>query len=154
MEDFDLLSPTDKPALVAVNTPESLEACRAALTQLGYKVHAVDGHAQFHARFYQIHYQVVIIEETFFSSTAEENLSLQTLKTMLMPQRRHAAILLVGAAFETLNALQAFAQSVHCVVNYTEMPLIGQLIQKAVSDQDLFLAPYHKVQQRMFKDAG
>ena len=66
-----------------------------------------------------------------------------------MNHRRHATFLLIGDSFETLNALQAFTQSVHGVVNHSEMPLIGQLIQKAVADSQLFLGTFRDVQQRL-----
>ena len=34
---FDFVSTTDKPALLAFSTPEWLEAARSALAELGYK---------------------------------------------------------------------------------------------------------------------
>ena len=64
--------------------------------------------------------------------------------------RRHAIFILIGDQFETLNTMQAFAQSVHCVVNPSEMQLIGQLVQKTSADNDTFLAPYREAQHRLY----
>ena len=147
MEEFDFINATDKPALLAISTREWREQATSALVEQGYKVQAVESHEQFHARFNIVNYKVVVIEENFGDGTPLENESLKTLQTLPMAQRRHAAILLLGAAFETLNALQAFAQSVHCVVNYSETPLIGQLVQKSVAENDLFLAPFLEIQR-------
>jgi len=150
-EEFDFIAPTDKPALLAISTVEWLDLTRAALLELGYKVHVVESHAQFHSRFHQANYEVVVMEEMFGGCGPGDNASLQTLQRMSMVQRRHATVLLIGDAFETLNALQAFAQSVHCVVSYSEMPLMGQLIQKTVADNQTFLSTFRDVQQRVFQ---
>src|ERR1039458_6561071 len=59
---FDFVSTEDKPALIAFSTPEWLEAAKAALDELGYKVHTAATHSDFLVRFSQAHYQVVIVE--------------------------------------------------------------------------------------------
>jgi len=46
-EDFDFVSATDKPALLAFSTPEWLDAARTALQELGYKVHTAATHGDF-----------------------------------------------------------------------------------------------------------
>src|SRR4051794_7977061 len=146
MEEFDFISPVDRPALLAISTPDWLTQTRASLVDMGYKVHNVDSHAHFKSRFNQVNYHVVIIEETFANSTAGDNETLRFIQQMPMAQRRHGVFLLMGDQFETLNTMQSFAQSVHCVVNYSEMSLIGQLVQKAVADNDTFLAPFRDAQ--------
>ena len=145
--EFDFISTTDKPALVLISNPEWAEFSRNVLAELGYKVHIVDSHEDFLTRFAEVRYQVVLIDESFGGSLA--NPTLQALQTMPMNQRRNAVILLLGGSFETLNAMQAFQQSVQAVVNYTEMGLLGQLVQKAVSDSDLFLKPYREIADRV-----
>lgn len=147
---FDFIGATDKPALVAFSTPEWLESVKAALQELGYKVHTAATHTDFLVRFSQVHYQVVIVEERFAANTLEENLTLQALQEMPMSQRRHATIILFGDSFQTFTPMQAFRQSVHAVINNSELFLIKQLIEKAVSDNAMFLLSYHKVQARMF----
>src|SRR5258707_12114488 len=131
---FDFISSTDKPALLAFSTPEWLEAARSALTELGYKVHTAATHGDFLVRFTQINYQVVILEELFAANDVSENITLQALQSMPMPQRRHATILLFGDSFQTFTPMQAFHQSVHAVINSSESFLIKQLIEKALAD--------------------
>ena len=89
---FDFVSTTDKPALLAFSTPEWLEAARTALNELGYKVHTAATHGDFLIRFSQVRYQVVIVEELFAANQPGENLTLQALQRMPMPQRRHASM--------------------------------------------------------------
>jgi hypothetical protein len=151
---FDFVSTTDKPALLAFSTPEWLEAAMAALNELGYKVHTAATHGDFLIRFSQIHYQVVIVEETFAANNISENLTLQALQAMPMAQRRHATIVLFGASFQTFTPMQAFQQSVHAVINPSELFLLKQLIEKAVADTSLFLHSYREAQTKSFETAG
>src|SRR5947207_12335345 len=147
---FDFISATDKPALLAFSTPEWLDAAKAALTELGYKVHTAATHGDFLIRFSQIRYQVVIVEELFAANNIGENLTLQALQHMPMGQRRHATVILFGNSFQTFTPMQAFQNSVQAVINSSELFLMKQLIEKAVADNTLFLHAYREAQTRAF----
>src|SRR3954466_16291590 len=96
---FDFLTATDKPALLALSTPEWQELARAALSELGYKVHIAATHGDFISSFSQVAYQVIIIEECFAADTAPENRSLTFIQEVAMGQRRHCTFILVGDRF-------------------------------------------------------
>jgi hypothetical protein len=147
---FDFVSTEDKPALIAFSTPEWLETAKAALGELGYKVHTAATHSDFLVRFGQAHYQVVIIEELFGANTIDENLTLKALQTMPVNQRRHATIILLGDSFQTFTPMEAFKHSVHTVINSSEMFLLRQLVEKAVADNELFLHSFREVQTRVY----
>ncbi|HEX4644067.1 MAG TPA: hypothetical protein VH598_00505 [Verrucomicrobiae bacterium] len=149
-DDFDFISATDKPALLAFSTPEWLDTVKTALAELGYKVHTAATHGDFQTRFSQIRYQVVILEETFACNAIQENLTLQALQCMPMNQRRHATIILFGTSFQTFTPMQAFQQSVNAVVNASELFLIKQLIEKAVADNNFFLISYREAQASLY----
>ncbi len=149
-DQFEFISASDKPALLAFSTPEWLDAVKIALQELGYKVHTAATHSDFLLRFSQVRYQVVIVEERFAANTLEENLTLQALQQMPMNQRRHATIVLLGESFQTFTPLQAFQQSVHAVINSSELFLIKQLIEKSVADNQMFLHSYNEVQARLY----
>ena len=147
---FEFISTTDKPALLAFSTPEWLETTKLALQELGYKVHTAATHSDFLIRFSQIRYQIVVLEECFAANTIEENLTLKSLQTMQMNQRRHATVILFGDSFQTFTPMQAFQQSVHAVINSSELFLIKQLIEKSVADNLMFLHSYNEVQSRLY----
>jgi hypothetical protein len=134
---FDFVSTEDKPALIAFSTPEWLEAAKAALVELGYKVHTAATHSDFLVRFGQAHYQ-------------DENLTLKALQTMPVNQRRHATFVLLGDSFQTFTPMEAFKHSVHAVINSSEMFLLKQLVEKAVADNDQFLHSFREVQKRVY----
>jgi hypothetical protein len=149
-DSFDFISADDKPALLAFSTPEWLEAAKAALQELGYKVHTAATHTDFVVRFSQFHYQVVIVEELFGANTIDENLTLQALQTMPASQRRHATVILLGNSFQTFTPMEAFKHSVHAVINSSEMFLLKQLLEKAVADNALFLHSFREIQNRVY----
>src|ERR1041385_4101922 len=151
---FDFISATDKPALLAFSTPEWLESARAALTELGYKVHTAATHGDFLVRFSQIRYHVVVVEELFAANTLAENLTLKSLQSMSMNQRRHATVILFGDSFQTFTPMQAFQQSVHAVINSSELFLFKQLIEKAIADNTLFLGSFRETQNRVHSAAA
>jgi hypothetical protein len=147
---FDFVSATDKPALLAFSTPDWLDTAKAALSELGYKVHTAATHSDFLIRFSQVRYQVVIVEELFAANNIGENLTLHALQNMPMSQRRHATVILLGDSFQTFTPMQAFQQSVHAVINSSELFLLKQLIEKAVADNTLFLHSFHEAQARSY----
>ncbi|HTL73757.1 MAG TPA: hypothetical protein VL863_10675 [bacterium] len=147
---FDFVGSDDKPALIAFSTPEWLETAKAALQELGYKVHTAATHSDFLIRFGQAHYQVVIVEELFGANTPDENLTLQALQNMPVNQRRHATVILIGDSFQTFTPMEAFKNSVHAVINSSEMFLLKQLVEKSVADNQTFLHSFREIQNRVF----
>ena len=149
--DFEtmFISTADKPALIAFSTPGWLDAVKAALNELGYKVHTAATHSDFLVRFKQIRYQVVVIEEQFAANSLAENSSLKALQNMAMNDRRHATVILMGSSFQTFAPLEAFQHSVHAVINASELFMLKQLIEKAVAENMVFLQSYREVQGRV-----
>ena len=78
--DSEFLRDTDKPALLAMDPPELLEKTRVIVAGLGYKVHVVRDHEEFNNRFGAVHYQLLILTDTFDSSAGPANPSLQRLQ--------------------------------------------------------------------------
>ena len=140
--------------MLALSTMEWLSTAKTTLLDLGYKVHIADNHEDFQTRFSAVQYQVIVIEELFAANGPQENTTLINLQHMPMALRRHATIILLGDSFQTMNALQAFQQSVHAVVNRAELSLLGQVIQKVVADNNLFLNVYHSTQRRLAEGAA
>jgi hypothetical protein len=151
MEEFDIIGPNDHPALLAISTPEVVAMVKTALTELGYKVHAVENFEQFDLRYHQVSYQVVMIEETFAGSDMLENATLQMVQSLPMSQRRHATFFLIGPSMETLNTMQAFTHSVHCVINYSELPMLSDLVKKTVGENEMFLTTFREVQRHVYQ---
>jgi hypothetical protein len=151
MEEFDFIGPNDEPALLAITSPEALHAAKTVLLEMGYKVHVVETHPQFESRYNQVNYHVVIIEENFAGANVLENPSLQMVQALPMSQRRDATFFLIGPTFESLNTLQALSQSVHCVLNFAELPMLKEVVQKTIAENDTFLSTFREVQRRVYQ---
>jgi len=151
-EDFDFIKTTDKPALLAFSTPEWLDAAKMAVSNLGYKVHTAATHSDFTNRFSQVQYKVVLLEEHFGSQDLADNESLRSLQSMPMRLRRHATVILLGDSFQTFTPMQAFQNSVNAVINVSEMFILGQLIEKAVSDHDVFFNSYYNAERSLHEN--
>lgn len=149
MSDFEFLSGNDKPALICINSPEWAGVAQAVLTDLGYKPFLLANPADFSARFAQLQYQVVIIDEAFGGTSISDNATLALIQRMPMPQRRHCVFILLTSIYESMNALQAFQQSVHNIVNYNDISVLAQVVQKTVSDNATFYQSYLDVQKRV-----
>ena len=151
MEEFDIIGPQDRPALLAISNPPLADFVKTALTAMNYKVHVVDRPLLFETRYNQINYQIVFIEESFAGSDPLENAALNFIQTLPMNQRRHATFFLIGTGYETLNTMQAFALSVHCVINIEELSMLSELVQKTVAENDLFLGTYREAQRHVYQ---
>jgi hypothetical protein len=147
--DLDFLNPSYKPALLALSAQDVITVCKDVLRELNYKVLVATSHEDFMTRFNNVQFQIVVIEEDFAGHTAEGNLSLRALQRMSMLQRRHAAILLLGHNFQTLDSTQAFTQSVHAVVNWADLGSLSQIIQQVVAENNLFLNVFREAQLRV-----
>ena len=139
--------------MLALSTLEWLATTKSVLNEMGYKVHSAGNHEDFLLRFGRVQYQIVIVEELFASSTAAENMALKQLQQMPMNRRRNTVSILIGGYCQTLNPMQAFQQSVHAVINTSELFLLPQLIEKAVADNNLFLHHFREAHTRVFAGA-
>jgi hypothetical protein len=147
--DYEFISPSDKPALLALSSMEVLANVQTIVLECGYKVHVASNHDDFGKRFTALNYHLVVVEELFAAGTPDENATLRTLQWLSMARRRHVVVVLVSERFQTLNPMHAFQQSVHAVVNKADLSSLGGIITKAVSDNDLFLHNYREVQAAM-----
>ena len=144
--EYEFISPSDKPALLALSSLEVLDNVQTIVLECGYKIHVASNHEDFARRFGALNYHIVVVEELFAAGTPDENATLRLLQWMPMARRRHATVFLISERHQTLNPMHAFQQSVHAVINKADLGSLGSIIQKAVGDNDMFLHTYREVQ--------
>lgn len=147
--DLEILSPSDRPVLLGISSPDILEYARGVLDQMGYKVHIAVHHEEFLDRFSRVQYEVVMLEDSFGGVLPEQNLALSTLQQMPMASRRHCTVILLSDVLPSLDAMHAFHQSVHAVVNRVDMDKLMLIIQQVTNDNAIFLSTYRDIQSRM-----
>jgi hypothetical protein len=148
-EEYEYISPSDKPALLALSSVETLANVQTICLELGYKVHVASNHEDFFKRFNALNYQLVVVEELFAAATVESNEVLRAIQQMPMNKRRPCVFILLGEKLQTMNPLVAWQKSVHAVVGPGDLSSIGQIISKIVADNDMFLNTFREVQDAM-----
>ena len=87
-------------------------------------------------------YDCIIIHENFAGSSLRTNAVLTFLSALPMAQRRYWFVCLVGPSFKTLDALQAFAQSVHLVLNPADLSNLTAILKKSLAEFELLYRAY------------
>ena len=131
----------DKTSLICAD-PATTEKIRATLKELGFKCHQAEvGELAIERLRYQP-YDVVMIQENFAGSSLRSNVVLNYLGPLPMAQRRNSFVCLVGSSFKTLDAMQAFANSVHVVVNPDDLANLSAILKKSLLEFELAYKVY------------
>src|SRR5215831_14458228 len=130
MEFFEL---GDKTSLICGDSATT-EAAKTVLHDLGFKFHTAETPELAIERMRYTNYDCIIVHENFAGSTLRSNAVLNYLTPLPMAQRRYSFVCLVGPSFKTLDALQAFAQSVHLTLNPVDLPNLGAILKKGLAE--------------------
>jgi len=140
MEFFEL---GDKTALVCADSSTS-EVIRSTLRDLGYKAHAAESAEMATERIRYTQYDCIVVHENFAGSSLRSNPVMNYLAPLPMVQRRHTFVCLVGPSFKTMDAMQAFAQSVQVVVNPVDLPAPTAILKKSLAEFDRLYHVYRE----------
>jgi hypothetical protein len=116
LEKIDFFELGDKTSLICVD-PKTTDVAKTTLRDLGYKYHTAETPELAIERMRYSTYDCIVVHENFAGSSLRSNAVLNYLAPLPMAQRRYSFVSLVGSSFKTLDAMQAFAQNVHLVLN-------------------------------------
>jgi hypothetical protein len=126
----------DKTSLICAD-PNTTELAKTTLRELGFKFHAVETPELAIERIRYTSYDCILVHENFAGSSLRSNVVLNYLAALPMAQRRNSFVCLAGPSFKTFDAMQAFAQSVHLVLNPADLPNLGPILKKGLAEFDL-----------------
>jgi hypothetical protein len=135
-EKMDFFEVGDKTSLIC-GDPNTTDAAKATLRELGYKLHIAETPEIAIERIRYTNYDCIIVQENFAGSSLRSNAVLNYLIPLPMAQRRYWFVCLVGPSFKTLDAMQAFAQSVHLVLNPADLPNLTAILKRGLADFEL-----------------
>jgi CheY-like chemotaxis protein len=141
---MDFFELGDKTSLVCAD-PATTEVVRDTLRELAFKSHTAENGETAIERVRYTPYDVIVIHENFAGSSLRSNAVLNYLAPLPMAQRRYSFVCLVGPSFKTLDAMQAFAQSVHVVVNPLDLPNLAAILKKSLAEFELLYKVYKDV---------
>ncbi len=134
----------DKTALICDDSTAA-DTLKTILGELDLKCHTAETSERAIERMKYTTYDVIVVSETFSSSILATNAVLNYLVPLPMAQRRYTYVALVGDSFRTLDAMQAYAQSVHLVVNPNDLSNLGAILKKGLTEFESFYRVYRNV---------
>lgn len=140
---MDFFEVGDKTSLICAD-PATTEAAKNTLGELGYKYHSAEAPELAIDRLRYTRYDVIILHENFAGSSLRSNAVLNYLASLPMSQRRHSFVCLVGPSFKTLDAMQAFAQSVHLVIHPTDLVNLSAILRKGLDEVESLYLTYRE----------
>ena len=138
---MDFFELGDKTSLIC-GDPNTTEVAKTTLHELGFKYHTAETPELAVERMRYTSYDCIIVHENFAGSSLRSNAVLNYLTPLPMPQRRNSFVCLIGPSFKTLDAMQAFGQSVHLVLNPSDLTNLGPILKKGLAEFDLLYRAY------------
>jgi hypothetical protein len=138
---MDFFELGDKTSLICGDTATT-EAAKETLRDLGFKFHTAETPELALDRIRYVNYDCIIIHENFAGSSLRSNAVLSFLAGLPMAQRRYWFVCLVGPSLKTLDAMQAFAHSVHLVLNPVDLPNLTAILKKSLAEYELLYRAY------------
>ena len=140
-EKMDFFEIGDKTSLICAD-PNTDEVVKITLRELGFKFHIAETPELAIERIRYTNYDCIIIHENFAGSSIRSNPVLNYLAPLPMAQRRYSFVCLVGPSLKTLDALQAFTQSVHLTLNPIDLPNLGPILKKSLAEFEQLYRAY------------
>ena len=140
----DIVEVGEKLALICDDGPQT-DTLKSTAEELGFKAHTAETSERGIERMKYAGYDLIIVTEGFSGSTLESNGVLRYLAPLPMAQRRDWYVVLIGESFRTLDAMQAYSQSVHLVVNPQDVSNLGAILRKGLADFQMFYRVYKSV---------
>jgi hypothetical protein len=141
---MDFFEIGDKTSLICADANIG-EVVRGSLRELGFKFHTADGQEVAIERMRYTPYDIIAIQEDFAGGSLKSNAVLNYLAPLPMAQRRYSMVVLIGPTFKTLDAMQAFGQSVHLVVNIMDLPNFTAILRKSWTEFGMLYKVYKDV---------
>ena len=138
---MDFFELGDKTSLICAD-PTTAEVARTTLRELGFKLHTAEAPEMAIERLRYTNYDCIIVHENFAGGSLRSNAVLNYLDPLPMPQRRYSFVCLIGPSFKTMDAMQAFAQSVHLVLNTADLPNLTAILKKGLAEFELLYRTY------------
>ena len=140
-EKIDFFELGDKTSLICADL-NTTDVAKATLKDLGYKFHTAETTELAVERMRYTNYDCIIVHENFAGSSLRSNPVLNYIVPLPMTHRRYSFVCLVGPSFKTLDAMQAFTESVHLVLNPVDLPNFGPILKKGLAEFEALYRVY------------
>jgi len=148
--EVDFVGPEEKVALICDEKHNNIIA--PLLSKSGYRVRVSDNPKETLNLMRFSLYGLVFIDEEFGCNNIAENVPMQYIQSMSMENRRNMHVVLMSQNLQTLNNMDAYANSVDLVVNYADIDKLDLIIKKSLKDHSRFYKIFKESLVKLGKD--
>ena len=130
----DKIGRDDRSAILCCHEPAYIDYLTTQLRAIGFKVHHAKSHQQAVQRIASRSYHLTILLENLEGCLLDSNSLLRHLTAMPTDERRETFVVLLCQSFATGDELNAYAQSVDLLINYTDVGQFNELLAPALEE--------------------
>ena len=139
---FDFVEEDALTALICEPDPAIRDKVASVLELLEYHLTTVSSTREALKKMRYHNYNVVVVNESFDTSTPETNGVLLFLERLPMTTRRELFVCLISSRYRTMDHMMAFNKSVNMIINAKNMDEFGKILSSGITDNDLFYRIY------------
>lgn len=118
--------------------PERAEHVKGVLEVMDYYVTSPDSIREALRKMKYHQFDLIVLNETFDSSSPDANGVLIYLQRLNMHVRRNVFVALLTDRYNTMDNMAAFLKSVNIVINLKDIKSIDRILTRGINENDLF----------------
>lgn len=145
---FDFIEEDALTALICEPDPAIRDKVASVLELMEYHLTTVSSTREALKKMRYHNYNVVVVNESFDTSTAEANGVLLFLERLPMTTRRELFVCLITSRYRTMDHMLALNKSVNMILNVKNINDFGKILSTAITENDIFYRAYKETAKR------
>ena len=141
---FDFIEEDALTALICEPDPAIRDKVSSVLELMEYHLTTVSSTREALKKMRYHNYNVVVVNESFDTSTPETNGVLLFLERLPMTTRRELFVCLITSRYRTMDHMLALNKSVNMILNVKNINDFGKILSTAITENDIFYRAYKK----------
>ncbi len=148
---FGILDKNAKTAMICVSYPHTNEIAIKILNSMQYHILNVDNvHTALKSMMYHL-FDVIIIGDDFDINRQGYYHIMEYINTLEMVLRRKMVVMLISKDIHTMDNMAALHASVNQILNYKQVNLMENVLQRTILEHDQFYAIYNESLRKLGK---
>ena len=145
---FDFIEEDALTALICEPDPAIRDKVSSVLELMEYHLTTVSSTREALKKMRYHNYNVVVVNESFDTSTPETNGVLLFLERLPMTTRRELFVCLITSRYRTMDHMLALNKSVNMILNVKNINDFGKILSTAITENDIFYRAYKETAKR------
>ncbi|MCF8093989.1 MAG: zinc-ribbon domain-containing protein [Desulfobacteraceae bacterium] len=139
---FDFLEEEGLTAMLLEQDPDTAEHVKGVLEVMDYNVTIPESIREALRKMKYHQFNLIVLNETFDSSSPDANGVLIYLQRLNMHVRRNIFVALLTERYNTMDNMAAFLKSVNIVINLKDIKSFDRILSRGINENDLFYAVF------------